>query len=72
MSVINEMISSAKTQSELSELVEKELEVTGISDHQHESWGETADRVEANAESMAETNLAKFLRAAESRWFELA
>lgn len=67
-----QIITNAATQTELSEIVEKELADMQIVDCEHESWGETADRVEENASCTAESSLAKFLRAAEERWFELS
>lgn len=55
----------------LEEHVDKEMEKSGIILESHHSWGESADDIEENAQGTADLSAAKWLRAAEQRWFEL-
>lgn len=70
---LTEQIQSAKTQTEISNIVEKALADSGMfsDDWASMSYGEMADDIEKNAESMAEQSVANALRTAESRWFEV-
>lgn len=52
----------AATQAELADLIEKNFDLP-----QEETWGESADRIEANGDD----DSARILRAAEARWFDL-
>lgn len=60
---VREEINAAQTQAELSALIEDSFDLPS-----DESWGESADRLEAEGEHRD----AAVLRLAEAKWFALA
>lgn len=68
---INMNIKEITSTIELGELAEEILSNYPADDHAGFTYGESADLIESQAESMFEENQAKELRELESRWFEL-
>lgn len=68
-------IQTAKTTTEIETVVNQILNDCGITGHESESYGETADRLESDNEygsaTQEQKEIAQILRQAEARWEEL-
>lgn len=71
MNIEIKSIKNVSTTTELSQLAEKILSTYPADDHSYLSYGESADLIDAQAESTQDTDNAKMLREIETRWFEL-